>query len=83
MEKLDIHIHTRLPEYSGQGALKATGVKEMMEYLKVRYLSEKGQGIVEYALLLVFVVGIAVVVLNTDLTTSIKAAFTKVTSNLN
>lgn len=34
MEKLDIHIHTRLPEYSGQGALKATGVKEMMEYLK-------------------------------------------------
>ena len=58
-------------------------MKEMMEYLKVRYLSEKGQGIVEYALLLVFVVGIAVVVLNTDLTTSIKAAFTKVTSNLN
>ena len=58
-------------------------MKEMMEYLKVRYLSEKGQGIVEYALLLVFVVGIAVVVLNTDLTTSIKAAFNKVTSNLN
>lgn len=34
MKKLDVHIHTRLPEYSGQGALKATGVKEMMEYLK-------------------------------------------------
>ena len=58
-------------------------MKEMMEYLKVRYLSEKGQGLVEYALLLVFVVGVAVVVLNADLTTSIKAAFTKVTSNLN
>lgn len=58
-------------------------MKEMMEYLKVRYLSEKGQGLVEYALLLVFVVGVAVVVLNTDLTTSIKAAFNKVTSNLN
>ena len=57
-------------------------MKEMMEYLKVRYLSEKGQGLVEYALLLVFVVGVAVVVLNTDLTTSIKAAFNKVTSNL-
>ena len=57
-------------------------MKEMMEYLKVRYLSEKGQGIVEYALLLVFVVGIAVVVLNTDLTTSIKATFNKVTDNL-
>ncbi len=58
-------------------------MKEMMEYLKVRYLSEKGQGLVEYALLLVFVVGVAVVVLNTDLTTSIKSAFNKVTSNLN
>jgi pilus assembly protein Flp/PilA len=58
-------------------------MKEMMEYLKVRYLSEKGQGLVEYALLLVFVVGVAVVVLNTDLTTSIKAAFNKVTSKLN
>ena len=58
-------------------------MKEMMEYLKVRYLSEKGQGLVEYALLLVFVVGVAVVVLNTDLTTSIKAACNKVINNLN
>jgi len=32
---------------------------ELLNYFKVRYLGEKGQGIVEYALILVFVVGVA------------------------
>ena len=31
-------------------------MKEIIEYLKARYLSEKAQGIVEYALILAFVV---------------------------
>ncbi len=30
-----------------------------LEYLKARYLGEKGQGMVEYALILAFVVAIA------------------------
>lgn len=34
-------------------------MKEVMEYVKVRYLSERGQGIVEYALILAFVVVLA------------------------
>ena len=38
-------------------------MKEMLEYLKVRYLSdEKGQGIVEYALILAFIVVVAVAI---------------------
>lgn len=32
---------------------------EMLNYLKARYMSEKAQGIVEYALILAFVVVIA------------------------
>ena len=43
-------------------------VKAMWEYVKGRYLSrylgEKGQGIVEYALILAFVVVIAVAITN-------------------
>jgi len=38
-------------------------MKEMLEYLKARYLSdEKGQGIVEYALILAFIVVVAVAI---------------------
>lgn len=33
---------------------------EMMMYLKDRYMSEKAQGMVEYALIIAFVVAIAV-----------------------
>jgi len=36
-------------------------MKEIIEYLKARYLSEKAQGIVEYALILGFVVVVAAV----------------------
>ena len=34
----------------------------VLNYLKVRYLGEKGQGMVEYALILAFVVAVAGVV---------------------
>ena len=37
-------------------------MKEILEYLKARYLSEKAQGMVEYALIVAFIVGVAVVV---------------------
>ena len=37
-------------------------MKEIFEYLKARYLSEKAQGMVEYALIVAFIVGVAVVV---------------------
>ena len=37
-------------------------MKEIMEYLKARYCSEKGQGIMEYALIMAFVVVVAVAI---------------------
>lgn len=39
-------------------------MKEIIEYLKARYLSEKAQSIVEYALILTFIVVIAAAVTN-------------------
>ena len=36
----------------------------VLNYLRVRYLGQKGQGIVEYALILAFVVGLAIVLTN-------------------
>ena len=39
---------------------------EIIEYLKARYLSERGQGIVEYALILAFVTIIAAALINSD-----------------
>ena len=55
-------------------------VKAMWEYVKGRYLSryldEKGQGIVEYALILAFVVVVAVAIANGgDLQTKVKKVF--------
>ena len=55
-------------------------MKEIMEYLKARYLSpylgEKGQGIVEYALILAFVVVVAAAIANGgDLQTKVKKVF--------
>lgn len=38
---------------------------EIVEYLKARYISEKAQGIVEYALILAFVVVVATAITNT------------------
>ncbi len=56
---------------------------EIFTYLKNRYLTEKAQGITEYALLLVFVVTVAIAVLfNNDnsLQTAITNAFNKVST---
>ena len=39
---------------------------EILDYLKTRYLSEKAQGIVEYALILAFVTIIAAALINSD-----------------
>jgi len=41
-------------------------MKEMLRYINLRYLNNRGQGIVEYALILVFVVAIAAIALSTD-----------------
>ena len=50
----------------------------VLNYLRVRYLGQKGQGIVEYALILAFVVGLAAVLTNTG---GLKDAVGKVFSN--
>lgn len=58
-------------------------MKEIIEYLKARYLSEKAQGIVEYALLLAFVVAVAAAITNGNgLQNSISGVLTKVTTEL-
>ena len=55
-------------------------MKEIIEYLKARYLSEKAQGIVEYALVLAFVAVVAGALgTNGDLTNKVKAAFESIT----
>ncbi len=41
-------------------------MKEIIEYLKARYLNEKAQGMVEYALIVAFIVGVATVVFGTN-----------------
>lgn len=55
-------------------------MKEILEYLKARYLSEKAQGMVEYALIVAFIVGVAAVVFGTDASfqKAVEAGFTKV-----
>lgn len=59
---------------------------EIINYLRVRYMSEKAQGITEYALILAFVAVIAGVVLNSDMSQglggALKAAFNSVISKL-
>ena len=56
---------------------------EILDYLKTRYLSEKAQGIVEYALILAFVTIIAAAVINKGgLQENITAVITKVTGLL-
>ncbi len=58
-------------------------MKEIIEYLKARYVSEKAQGIVEYALILSFVVVLAVALSgNNGLENKIKATFTYVAGKL-
>lgn len=55
---------------------------EIIDYLKARYLSEKGQGMAEYALVLAFVVAIIVAVGTTGLSDAIKSAFDKVSTQI-
>ncbi len=50
----------------------------------MRYLEQKAQGMVEYALILAFVVGIAAALTGSDgIQEAIKTTFTNVTSTLN
>lgn len=59
----------------------------VLNYLKVRYLSEKGQGMVEYALILAFVVAVAAAVFahgtDSGLGKAINGIVTKVTDGVN
>lgn len=58
---------------------------EIMDYLRARYLGEKGQGLTEYAVLLAFVVVVVAAVTTnakTGLIDAISAAFTKVKSGI-
>ena len=62
-------------------------VKAMLDYVKVRYLSrylgEKGQGIVEYALILAFVIAVAAALFaGGDIRKAVTAIFTDVADKL-
>ena len=55
----------------------------VLNYLRVRYLGQKGQGIVEYALILAFVVGLAALLTSTGgLKEAISDVFTNTASKL-
>ena len=60
-------------------------MREMLRYINLRYLNNRGQGIVEYALILVFVVAIAAIALTTDsgIGQALQNAFNKVVNALN
>lgn len=56
---------------------------EVIKYLKARYLSEKAQGIVEYALILAFVLILATALTNPNgIKDKIKAVFDSVGNQL-
>lgn len=57
----------------------------ILEHLKNRYMSQKAQGIVEYALILAFVVAIAIFITSGDnsLSNAVKGVFTKTTNQVN
>lgn len=56
----------------------------ILTHLKNRYLSQKAQGIVEYALILAFVVVLAIVLSSdTGLSGAISSIFGKTTNQLN
>lgn len=57
---------------------------EIISYLRARYMSERAQGIVEYALILAFVTIVAAGLINSDgLQVTIKGVIGKVTALLN
>lgn len=54
---------------------------EVFNYLKARYVSEKAQGLVEYAILLAFVVVVGAIIVGTGndtIANSVSTIFTKV-----
>ena len=55
---------------------------EIAKYLKARYVSEKAQGMIEYALIAAFICGVAAVVFGTNgsFSTAINTAFGAVSS---
>ena len=53
---------------------------EIINYLKARYLSEKAQGMVEYALIVALVVGIAIAAFKGGLGNAVTNAFDKASS---
>ena len=53
---------------------------EIINYLKARYLSEKAQGMVEYALIVALVVGIAIFAFKGGLGNAVNNAFEKASS---
>lgn len=52
---------------------------EIVKYVKARYLTEKGQDLVEYALLLAFVVAVGAIIVGNDtsISKSVSSIFTK------
>lgn len=54
-------------------------IQKLLDKLKA---SEKGQGMVEYALIIAFVAAIAIFALNGQLRTAVSNAFTKATDNV-
>lgn len=59
-------------------------IKAMWDYVNVRYLNQKGQGMVEYALILAFVVGIAAYLTGNDgIGKAMESTFQSVTNALN
>ena len=57
----------------------------ILYHLKNRYMSQKAQGIVEYALILAFVVAIAIFITSGDnnLSNAVKGVFTKTANQVN
>jgi pilus assembly protein Flp/PilA len=59
-------------------------MKLYLDYIKARYLGEKGQGIVEYALILAFVVVVAAAITGSgDLKTKVQGSFTNIAAAFN
>lgn len=57
---------------------------EILNYLRTRYMSEKAQGMVEYALILAFVVALAVVLMgDSGLKNAISGVFNKAATQVN
>ena len=57
---------------------------KVIDYLKARYLSEKAQGMVEYALILAFVVVVAAVLMGqSGIQGGVNNVFNSATSQLN